>query len=209
MNGLSTKRVIPQKPSKQVCHFRPAFCLNRTTRPRRLQPCRLRGYCTSKQWQPYIRLQKTLVGADAPNPKNSKSSRPRGLELFSAAHPRGRLSFAAILMGRGWFFFAEEHLDVVAMDEQLAVLVADCTVLGVGRALLRNELIELGVEVFDLWQLLNAVCVEVALRRAVLLNLALVSVVRTCASNATPYTRRRFFAFWRRSQSARAARRSP
>ena len=48
MNGLSTKRVIPQKPSKQVCHFRPAFCQNRTTRPRRPQPRRLRGYCTSK-----------------------------------------------------------------------------------------------------------------------------------------------------------------
>ena len=63
------------------------------------------------------------------------------------------------------------------MDEQLAVLVADCTVFGVGRALLRNEFIEPLVEVFDLWQLPGTVLSEVALRRAVLLNLALVCIV--------------------------------
>ena len=70
-------------------------------------------------------------------------------------------------MGRGWFFFAKECLDVVAVDEQLAVLVADCTVFGIGRALLCGKFLELSVEGFYLRQLLNAVCVEVVLRRTV------------------------------------------
>ena len=152
MNGLSTKRVIPQKPSKQVCHFRPAFCLNRTTRLKWLQPCRLRGYCTSKQGNRIYVCKKRLLGLMPQTPKTQKAP-GQSLELFSAAPPRGRLSFAAILMGRGRFFFAEEHLDVVAMDEQLTLFVADCTVLGICRALLRNEFIEPLVEVFDLWQL--------------------------------------------------------
>lgn len=113
-------------------------------------------------------------------PQTPKTQKAPGqcLELFSAAHPRGRLSFSAILMGRGRFFFAEEHLGVVAVDEQFAVFVADCTVLGVGLALLCNELVKFGVEVYHIGQLLNAVCVEVALCRTVLLNLALVSVVK-------------------------------
>ena len=66
----------------------------------------------------------------------------------------------------------------MAVDEQLAVLVADCPVLGICRALLRNEFIEPLVEVFDLWQLPGTVLGEVSLRRAVLLNLCLVRVVK-------------------------------
>ena len=65
----------------------------------------------------------------------------------------------------------------MAMDEQLAVLVADCPVLGVCRALLRNEFIEQLVDVFDLWQLPETVLSEVSLRRAVLLDGILMRVV--------------------------------
>ena len=85
MNGLSTKRVIPQKPSKQFCHFRPAFCLNRTTRPRRLQPRRLRGYCTSKQCEcpdTHEKRSRDFI----PRLTKLKHSRPSGRECFSAAH---------------------------------------------------------------------------------------------------------------------------
>ena len=57
------------------------------------------------------------------------------------------------------------------------MFVSQGAVLGVGRALLRDEFVELGVEVFDLRQLLNAVCVEIALRLAVLLYLGFVCVV--------------------------------
>ena len=105
-------------------------------------------------------------------PQTPKTQKAPGqcLELFSAAHPRGRLSFAAVLMGRGRLFFAEEHFDVVAVDEQLAVLVADGAVLGIGLALLCNELVKFGVEVFHLRQLPGAVLAEVSLRRTVLLD---------------------------------------
>ena len=57
------------------------------------------------------------------------------------------------------------------MHQQLTLLVADCTILGIGHALLRDERVELSIERFYLGQLLNAVSVEIALRRAVLLNL--------------------------------------
>ena len=114
--------------------------------------------------------KKRLLGLMPQTPKTQKAP-GQSLELFSAAPPRGCLSFAAILMGRSWFFFPEEHLDVVAVDEQFAVLVADGAVLGICRALLRNEFIKPLVEVFDLWQLPGAVLAEVSLRRAVLLNL--------------------------------------
>lgn len=93
MNGLSTKRVIPQKPSKQVCHFRPAFCQNRTTRPRRPQPCRLRGYCISKQGNRIYVCKKRLLGLMP----HSKSSRPVPGAFFGGA-PSWALIF---IRGRG------------------------------------------------------------------------------------------------------------
>lgn len=116
MNGLSTKRVIPQKPSKQVCHFRPAFCQNRTTRPRRPQPCRLRGYCISKQGNRIYVCKKRLLGLMPQTPKTQKAP-GQCLEFFSAAHPHGRLSFSAVAAGVGRFFFAEEHIDVVPINQ--------------------------------------------------------------------------------------------
>lgn len=133
------------------------------------------SYGGGKQGNRIYVCKKRLLGLMPQTPKTQKAP-GTGLELFSAAHPRGRLSFAAVLMGRGRLFFAEEHLDVVTVGEQFAVLVADGAVFGVGLALLCNELVKFGVEVYHIGQLLNAVCVEVALCRAVLLDLALVSV---------------------------------
>ena len=95
---------------------------------------------------PALRL---LVGITSQTLK-LKTARLLQSGSFSAARPVGRLSFASVAAGVGRFFFAEERLDIVSMHQQLAVLVADCAVVGVGRALLGNEGAELGVEVFDL-----------------------------------------------------------
>lgn len=63
------------------------------------------------------------------------------------------------------------------MHQQLTVFVADCAVVGVGRALLGDEGVELGAEVFDLRQARQAVLVEVSLCLAVLLYLVGTGVV--------------------------------
>lgn len=57
------------------------------------------------------------------------------------------------------------------MHQQLTLLVADRAVFGIGFALLRDERVELSIEYFYLWQFLNAMRIEVAFCRAVLLNL--------------------------------------
>ena len=57
------------------------------------------------------------------------------------------------------------------MHQQLTLLVTDSTVFGIGFALLNDERIKLSVERFYLGQLLNAVCVEIAFRCAMPLDL--------------------------------------
>ena len=120
--------------------------------------------------------RKTLVGISSQTLKTQNSPALQ-LGCFSAARPVGRLSFAASAAVGSGLFFAEERLDVVSMHQQLAVFVADCTVLGVGFALLGDEGAELGAEVFDLRQTREVVLVEVPLRLAVLLNLVGMGVV--------------------------------
>ena len=123
---------------------------------------------------PALRL---LVGITSQTLK-LKTARLLQSGSFSAARPVGRLSFATFLMGRGWLFFAEERLDVVPVYQQLAVFVEDCTVVGVGRALLGDEGVELGAEVFDLRQAREVMLVEIALRLAVLLDLVGMGIIK-------------------------------
>lgn len=70
----------------------------------------------------YIQPAKMFVGAEVPNPAKTQKLPASRSGVFSAAHPVGRLSFAAVAALVFRFFCTEEHLNVVPMHEQLAVL---------------------------------------------------------------------------------------
>lgn len=113
-----------------------------------------------------IPAPRLLVGASAPNPG-----------CFAAARPGGHLSLAAdaaVLLG---FIVGKQTFDVLPVDQQLTLLITQGAVLGIGRTLFCNESVELGVHVFDLWQLFETVVVEVLLRLAAFFNVGLVLVV--------------------------------